>query len=415
MASSPSPEIVIIGAGIIGMSTALQLARRTKAEILVLEKGLGPAEGSTGASSAVCRFRYTRPETVQLAKDGIAAYQNWSAFVGLDDPLASFHRHGVLWLGGADATSPGQDSERLAGLGIRTAVLDDNDLEARFPAVNPCVVPPDLEGGEAHSCRGGSRHLLELDGGYIDPVDALQDLIRAARAKGTEVRFRAKVTGVSVAGDRVTGVTLDDGTEISCSHLVSAAGPWCNSIFERAGFACTWPLQPTRIQIAVLNRPPQVQGDIPVVVDVGGGIYFRTQNQGQQIIVGSVLETDEREVVPDPDHYANFADDDFVRAKLHALQHRLPGLTAPSGVRGYSGLYTMNRSDVHPIVGATSLKGFYVANGFSGHGFKLAPAIGSLLAQAITGERADFDTSVDRDFLAIDRTPIQLPSKNVLA
>ncbi len=412
---SPSPEIVIIGAGIIGMSTAVQLARRTTARILVLEKGSGPGEGSTGASSAVCRFRYTRPETIQLAKDGISAYQNWSAFVELSDPVARYHRHGVLWIGGDGFKSPDIDAVVLGELGIRTAILDDTDLRARFPAINPCVVPPDLETGEAHSCHGGARHLLELDGGYVDPVDALQDLIRAAGAMGVRVRFGAKVTGVSVVSGRVTGIVLEDGDEIACSHLVSAAGPWCNTIFECVGLACPWSLEPTRIQIAVLNRPAQVQGDIPVVVDFAGGIYFRTQNRGQQIIVGSVKEVDEREVVPDPDHFATFADDDFVRAKLHALGHRIPALTTPSGVRGYSGLYTMNRADVHPIVGKTPIEGFFVANGFSGHGFKLAPAIGSLLAQAITGEKAEFDTDVDRTFLAFDRTPIQLPSKSVLA
>jgi glycine/D-amino acid oxidase-like deaminating enzyme len=415
MRTSFSPEIVIIGAGIIGMSTALQLARRTRARILVLEKGSGPGEGSTGASSAVCRFRYTRPETIQLARDGIAAYQNWSAFVGLPDPVARFHRHGVLWLGVGGRISPDRDAKVLGGLGIRTEVLDDRDLEARYPAISPCVVSPDLETGEAHSCHGGGRHLLEVDGGYIDPVDALQDLIRAAASIGVRVRYGAKVTGVAVVGGRVTGVTLGDGEAISCSHLVNAAGPWCNAIFDYVGLDCSWPLQPTRIQIAVLNRPPEVQGDIPVTVDTAGGIYFRTQNRGQQIIIGSVAEVDEREVVPDPGNFATFADDDFVRAKLHALEHRIPGLTSLSGVRGYSGLYTMNRADVHPVVGETPIEGFYVANGFSGHGFKLAPAIGSLLAQTITGEKAEFDTDVDRSFLAFDRTPIHLPSKSVLA
>jgi glycine/D-amino acid oxidase-like deaminating enzyme len=406
---------VIIGAGIIGMAAALQLARRTTARILVLDKGNGPGEGSTGASSAVCRYRYTRPETVQLAIDGIRAYRNWAAFVELEDPLARFHHLGVLWIGDERSDGPDGESERLGALGVRTAVLDDGDLAARFPAIDPCVVPPDLATGEPHLCQGGGRHLLELDGGYVDPVDALQDLIRAGRAKGIQVQFRSKVADVSVQSGKVTGVILHDGAEIPCSHLVNAAGPWCNAIFERLGLACQWPLKPTRIQIALIDRPSQVEGDIPVVVDVASGIYFRTQNRGQQIVVGSVLEADEREEVTDPDRFATVADDDFVRAKLHALGHRLPGLKALSGVRGYSGLYTMNRADVHPIVGRTPLEGFYVANGFSGHGFKLAPAIGSLLAQEITGARADFDTSVDKAFLAFDRTPIQVSSKSVLA
>jgi len=84
-------------------------------------------------------------------------------------------------------------------------------------------------------------------------------------------------------------------------------------------------------------------------------------------------------------------------------------------VRGYCGLYTTNLQDVHPIVGPTAIDGFWLANGFSGHGFKLAPAIGSMLAQALTGERRDFDTAVPLAFLGVDRQPIGLASKNVLA
>lgn len=408
-------DIVIIGAGIIGMNAALQLARRTKARITVLEKGSGPGEGSTGASSAVCRYKYTRDETLELARDGITAYQNWSDYIGLADPVAEFHRHGVVWLSDGRRDWPDEDVKRLARFGVHAEALDDHSLRRRFPAFNPCVLAPDFETGEAHECRGGGRHLLELDGGYFDPVDAVQDLIRAARARGVEVRFRSAVAGVDVANGKVRGVRLASGEAIACQTLVSASGPWCNAVFAAAGLVSPWPLKPTRIQIVHIDRPAEVVGDIPVCVDIGGGIYFRTQNRGQQIIVGSVREEDERETVDNPDDYAKYIDDAFAQRVLHALHHRIPALAYRGGVRGYSGLYTVNETDVHPVVGKTPIDGFYVANGFSGHGFKLAPAIGSLIAQAIAGGRLAFDTGVDPAFLAFDRAPIILASKNVLA
>lgn len=408
-------DIVVIGAGIVGMSIALQLARRTRARIVVVDKGRGPGEGSTGASSAVCRHRYTRTETATLSRDGIFAYRHWPDFLELRDPVARFHHHGVVWLGDGHPDWADREAQRMQSLGIRATVLDDHALKARFPALSACIEPPDVASAEAHDCRGGGRHLFELDGGYVDPVDALQDLIAAARARGVKVRFRAKVAGISVAHGAAQGIVLADGTRLACAHLVNAAGPWCNAVFALAGLPCPWPLQPTRIQMAVVDRPDDTPGDIPVCADPGGGIYFRTQNRGQQLIVGSVREEDEQEAVADPDDFPAYADDDFVRTKLYLLQHRIPSRARQSGVRGYSGLYTMNRSDVHPVVGATPLKGFYVANGFSGHGFKLAPAIGSLIAQEITGQTTGFDTSVDRRFLAFDRAPIALPSKNVLA
>ena len=100
---------------------------------------------------------------------------------------------------------------------------------------------------------------------------------------------------------------------------------------------------------------------------------------------------------------------------LHALQHRLGLETIGGRISSYSGLYTINRADMHPIVGETPVPGFFVANGCSGHGFKLAPAIGALLARRITGESDDFDTAMDPAFLAYDRKPISLSAMNVLA
>ena len=120
--------------------------------------------------------------------------------------------------------------------------------------------------------------------------------------------------------------------------------------------------------------------------------------------------------MPAPDDFARYADDEFVRPKLHALQHRLRLSDIRGPVRGYSGLYTINRADMHPIVGPTPIAGLHVANGCSGHGFKLAPAIGALLARHVTGvAAADFDTIMDPAFLAYDREPIRLAAMNVLA
>jgi glycine/D-amino acid oxidase-like deaminating enzyme len=127
------------------------------------------------------------------------------------------------------------------------------------------------------------------------------------------------------------------------------------------------------------------------------------------------LEEDEREVVDCPDRFQTETDTEFEQYKLHLLHHRLPGLPYRGRVRGFCGLYTVNRDDVHPVVGPTPVEGFWVANGFSGHGFKLAPAIGSLIAQRLCGVRADYDTDVSQSFVAFDRAPIEVNTKSVLA
>lgn len=411
---SQTADVVIVGAGIIGLNAALQIARRSHARVIVLEKGSGLGEGSTGASSAVCRFRYSRPEMVQLATDGIRAYRNWGEYTRLVRPRAHYHNDGVLWLATDLSDWASQEASRLNSFGVTADVLTDDDLRERYPAINPCFTPLDFEMVSEHNCRAGGTHLFETDGGWFDPVDALQDLLDANRAAGVEVRLNTEVRRVQVKSGRACGVELSDGTHISSNTVVNAAGPWCNRLFTDLGLEIGWPLEPTRIQVVHLDRPPEVVGDIPVCVDRVAGIYFRLQNRGQQIIVSSVSEDDEQETVADPQDYARYIDDDFIHMKLYALEHRVRGLSV-RGLNGYSGLYTINRSDMHPIVGPTSIDGLYAANGCSGHGFKLAPAVGALIARHITGANASFDTDVDLQFLAVNRVPIVLESKSVLA
>jgi sarcosine oxidase, subunit beta len=408
-------DVVVAGAGIVGLSIAYQIARRSRLRIAVLEKGAGVGEGSTGASSAICRTRYSRDEMLALARDGIAAYRNWQAFTGIAEPAATFQRDGVLWMPGDDLSWAAREHARMARQGIATEVLDAAELAVRFPALSPCTCGVDAEDATEHDCTDSGSYLLETDGGYIDPVSAAQDLVAACRTLGVTVQFNAPLADVEVTGGRVTGVTLANGAKLATPVLVNAAGPWCPRLYAAAGIAIGWDLRPTRIQMLYRDRPTALAGAIPVTLDMASGIYFRTQNRGQQLVVGSVLEADEREEVIDPDLFAREADEAFKLAKLHALHHRLPALPYRGQVRSYCGLYTVNRDDVHPIVGATALPGFWVANGFSGHGFKLAPAIGALIARSLTGDQSEFDTDVSADFLAVDRTPIALSSKSVLA
>jgi len=166
--------------------------------------------------------------------------------------------------------------------------------------------------------------------------------------------------------------------------------PWCRSLYKAVGQDLSWDLAPIRIQILYRDRPKALPGHIPITADMQAGIYFRTQNRGQQFVIGSVLEEDEKKEVANPDEFQTAPDENFELLKMHALHHRLPELPYHGNIRGHCGLYTMNRNDVHPIVGPTSIDGFWVANGFSGHGFKLAPVIGSMIANAITGETREF-------------------------
>lgn len=410
---SHKADVVLVGAGIVGVSIAYQLARRG-VSVIAVDKGKGAAEGSTGASSSICRCRYTYPEVVRLAFHGQSAYGNWSEFTGLAAPRSGLHRVGVLWMLGESPEKVDADVEKLRTAEVTAENLGPGEVNELFPALSTCAEPFDLSGEIEHVCRPGEAFLFESRGGYADPVSANQDLVDATRARGGEVWFDSRVVDVTKGPGAVTGVALADGEEISAGLVINAAGPWCNRLNALAGADLSWTLAPTRIQ--TVYRPwPADMGPLPVTADSSTGIYFRPESGGSQVLVGSVLPEDEEEVVDDPDHFKRVPDAGFSELKLAAFHHRVPGLEPRGMPTGIAGLYTINREDVHPVVGPTGVDGFWVANGFSGHGFKLAPAIGSMIAQEVTGESGEFDTDVPMSFFAVDREPIDVAVKHVLA
>jgi glycine/D-amino acid oxidase-like deaminating enzyme len=407
-------DVVIIGGGIIGMSVAYQIARRSTLSVVVLEKGVGLGEGSTGSSSAITRQRYTMAESVRIARDGNAVWRHWSDYTGLTDPVGRLHDIGVLWMIDDDPAAVRADEARLGAEGVDAVAITTAGLRNLFPGVSPCMVPFDLTGEIEHKCRDGELFLLERDTGFFDATGALVDVAAAAQAVGVDVRLRSEVVDVLRSGDRATGVKLADGSEISAGHVINAAGPWCNHINALVGLEIPWSLVPTRVQVGYRSLPSSVPGPIPVIGDGPGGIYFRPEAGGGQIIYGSVLEEDEMEQA-DPDNFRDTADRSFIDTKVYALHHRLPDLPYTGRPDGMAGLYTVNRQDVLPVVGPTAIDGYAVVNGFSGHGFKESQMIGSMMAQWVTGERASFDTDVPMSFFSIDRDPIDIEDHSVLA
>ena len=407
-------DVAIIGGGIMGMSIAYQIARRSDLSIAVLEKGIGLGEGSTGGSSAITRQRYSKTESIRVARDGNVIWRNWSEYLGSPEPNGRLHDIGVLWMMGDDALSVAADQARLAAEGVDAVDIDADQVTELFPALSTCAVPFDLTGEIEHECAPGSRFLLERDTGFFDATGALLDVAIASRNAGVDVRLGAAVVDVLRSGDRATGVRLADGSSISAGLVINAAGPWCNQINAMVGLEVPWDLVPTRVQILYRDLPVDVPLPIPVTCDAAGGVYFRPEASGGQVILGSLLEADEMEEV-DPDDYVSGADRSFIDSKIHALHHRIPSLPHQGIPGGMASLYTVNRQDVLPIVGPTAVDGFAVVNGFSGHGFKESQIIGSMMAQWITGERADFDTDVPMEFFSVARDPVDVAERNVLA
>jgi sarcosine oxidase subunit beta len=410
-------DVIVIGAGIVGLSVAHQISRRDPRRIIVLDKASNVAEGSTGASSAILRQRYTHHEAVVVARDGLRCHRAWAAYTGLEEPRARFHASGVLWMMGESRERVEHDRDRMVALAIDAALLDAAEVRGRFPALSTCNEPFDMTGETEHRCVDHDSFLFEADGGFFDPVSAAQDLRDVVRGAGVDIRFGAEVSSIRAAGGRIEGVGLADGGSIDAPVVVNASGPWAARVARMAGLEWNWTIRPIRAQVIYREWPRDiVPGPLPVVGDSSSGIYLRPEASGQQILLGSILHEDEQEVVEDPDRFNNNLDASFRDAKIHALHHRIPSLPHRGRITGLAGMYTMNVEDVHPIVGPTEIEGFIVANGFSGHGFKESPAVGSMIARHITGAEPDeWDTEAPMEFFSIDRDPIELPETTVLA
>jgi glycine/D-amino acid oxidase-like deaminating enzyme len=412
-----SYDAVIIGAGVMGASSALQLAAAGLRRVLVLEKGPGVGSGSTGRSTAIIRQTYSNYEVSLMAHEALRLFQHWEDLVRLPQTRAHFVNSGVMFLFRKGEPALPLIRAMHQRVGVRSSVMDAAEKRRQFPDIDFSATPPELLAAgreEAYEVEV----LYEDEGGFADPIGTATDLLEAARALGAEARFRARVTAVRQAGGRVTGVALEqDGRaeELATPVVVNCAGPWAVALNAAVGQPLRHELVPTRVQIVTKGFGERLKGRLPMMADMVSGFYGRPEASGSQMILGSVLEEDEREAVDDPDHFNDVADAPFRERTLRLLQHRVPVLGTRGRVSSYAGLYTVNRTDSHPIIDRSGLEGFFYCNGFSGHGFKLSPVVGMLVAQQVLGQWGRGRTAVPVDFFAHDRTPLATNWGGVIA
>ena len=398
-------DALVIGGGIIGVSSAYQLARRGLSRIAILEKGPHVAAGSTGQSSAVVRQRYANIELVQLSYASLQMFQNWGERLELSENRSGFSPVGVVWLPDGTPVDCTQSVRNFQKVGAAGGVYAVDELVSRYPSLNFCTQALDMT-GVAHECAAPRDLFWEPDAGFADPQGTTEDLLRAAEANGVELFVRHEVTRIeTAAGGGFRTVHCRNGALFSCKLLLNAAGPWCGRISQMVDVALPMNLRPTRVQIAIRDLPAEVVGDIPVFVSQADQIYGRPEANGQQFMVGSTAAEDEREAVDDPDNFDEHASLEFREKMMHKLHHRF-AMKGRGNVRGYAALYTVNTDDWHPIIDAVGPDGYFVANGFSGHGFKLGPSVGALIGRMMTGIELPDDPPVDVRYFAADRKPI---------
>jgi sarcosine oxidase subunit beta len=359
-------DVVVIGAGVMGASVAYHLARAGVQRVIVVEKRF-LAAGATGKSAGLVRMHYDNEPESTLAWISFDYFRNWPEVVG---GHCDFRRTGFLRLVPAEFEDSLQANVAMQQrIGINMRVISGEDVSEIVPSY--CTDDFDIA-------------VYEPDSGYADPTSTTSALIDGARQMGARLFQETTVTGIRAKSGRISEVETDRGM-ISTCIVVNTAGAWAAEIGAMVGVEL--PVQGWRDELLYLQRPPDLAGSHPAVVDDINGQYFRPET-GQLMLVGPWGLGEEEEIGVDPDNYREWVDDRFILGMSQRLVRRIPGMSNGAVVRGEAGCDGLS-PDKHSIIDQVGPEGFYVAVGHSGTGFKIAPAVGACLAELITKGRTE--------------------------
>jgi sarcosine oxidase, subunit beta len=367
------PEVVIVGGGLEGCATAWALAQRGVTDVVVVERATVGA-GGTGKSSGVVRCHYGVSSLAAMATRALEVFENAEEVLGTD---IGFHQTGyVVGVGpeNVDALNASMADQRAVG--VRTEDIDRDEVARLWPVA-------DLEPFAAFA--------WEARGGHGDAYQTAQALAAVARREGVRLRQSTTVTEILAGGDRVTGVGLADGSRIEADHVVLAAGPW--SVPLLAAHGIDLPITVHREQIVLID-PGQDLGPVPVFSDLVSLQYVRPENSGEILFGNSDLSVLEP---ADPDHYSNQASERFTDIAVEKVGTRFPGLEHAAIASTYAGCYDVT-PDFNPAISETPIGGLVVAAGFSGHGFKIAPSVGRLVADLVVDGKSSDPDIPESDF-----------------
>jgi sarcosine oxidase subunit beta len=366
-------DVIIIGAGIMGCSAALELAQRGLKVAVVDKKHVG--EGPTGKSSAIIRQHYSNEITARMALYSLGVFQDFQKRVGDE---CGFTRRGFLAL---------VEAKDQAGLAANVALQRRVGIQTEL--ISPEAVGELMPGVERADLVAAA---YEPESGYADPYLTVTAYARAARRLGVRVYQDTEVTGVRFQSGEVVGV---DSTRdrLDAPLVLNSAGAWAAWVAAMAGV--TVPINSCRVQVAFFRRPPGHEAPHPVVGDFVNAIYFRPET-GDLTLAG-LIDPAEADAVVDPDNYSENTNYDFVLEVGERLVRRYPALEESGSAGGYASLYAIT-PDWHPVVDELLPgSGYFICSGFSGHGFKLGPAVGVMVADMITGvSEPEFDPSIFR-------------------
>jgi sarcosine oxidase subunit beta len=368
-------EVVIIGGGIVGSSVAYHLTAAGCKNILVIERESAQGKGSTGKSMGGVRAQFSTPVNIQMSLYSISFYAAFDETLGHP---CGYRAQGYLFCATSDKHMAylGTNHQRQVHLGLKTArLISADDIRAMFPQLRS----DDIVGGAFCSTDG-----------FVDPYSAMNGFMASASEHGAELWKNTEVNGIVCDAQGISGVETARGL-VSARKVVNCAGAWAANIAKMVGIDL--PVEPLRRMLVPTEPFDQFPHTAPMIIDMSNGFHFRPEGLGFLLAWNDPEET--------PGYKTDF-DPAFVEKILTRAADRVPIFEnlAVNPKRAWAGLYEMT-PDHHPILGPLpEVSGFFLANGFSGHGVMHAPATGKILSDLVLEGKTDL---IDASLLNLAR------------
>jgi len=365
-------DVVIIGGGVMGVSTAYHLARRGCTDVLLLERNQFFGEESTGRCAGGIRYQFSNELDIRLSLLSIPMLERFPQ--ELEQEIDLRHCGYLFMLSRDEDIKVFQKNVALQrSLGIETEWLSPEEVKsAAFPV-------------DTHGIMAGAFCARD---GLADPSGVVQGYVKAASRAGTRFLTNTEATGIEVDSRGVCGVRTSRG-KVQTRTIVNASGPWAALVGAMAGIKI--PVRPVRRQIVVTTSVPGLPHDFPMLIDFAQSLYFHREGDG---VLTGMSNAYERE------GFDQSVDPDWEMRHLEAAVVRMPILERVGLLNRWAGLYAVSPDALAILGKVPEIRGFYCINGFSGHGFMHGPVCGLLLAEEILdGEASTLDISP----LRIDR------------
>jgi sarcosine oxidase subunit beta len=364
-AGGDTAPVVVIGAGCIGAAIAYHLGLRGVKDVIVVERELFSGAGSTGKCAGGIRQQFSSTVNVRICQESVRHYERFSEEMGTGEV---FWQVGYLFLisDAAQWSAFQRQAEFQRSLGVPTETLTPAQVAERLPMLN-------MDG-----VLGGT--FCSTDG-LGDPHMITQGYEARARALGAKFRFGVTATGLKRDGNRVVGVRTDKG-DIDTPMVVNAAGAHAAAIAGWAGVDL--PVMPYRRHCFTTKPLAFVDETLPMIVDMKTGVYMHRESGG--LLIGLADKNE-------PSSFDTSVNWDFLEQVVEGAVERVPALAEAEIGRGWAGLYETT-PDHNSVLGPpAAVKGLMLANGFSGHGFMQAPAVGKLITEWIVDGSPGIDVS----------------------